>query len=121
MSAIAEWLSRHGLSGYIELFEHEQIDLEALPYLSDADLKSLGVPTGPRVKLLAAAKRLQDSTFPSDVRETEVAALSNRDAERRQLTILFCDLVGSTALSQQLDPEQLRTLMQSYQQACRNV
>ena len=56
MTPIAEWLKSHGLSQYIELFERELIDLDALPYLSDGDLRALGIPTGPRVRLLAAAK-----------------------------------------------------------------
>jgi class 3 adenylate cyclase/tetratricopeptide (TPR) repeat protein len=122
MTPIARWLQAHGLSAYTELFEHELIDLDALPHLGDADLKALGLPTGPRVKLLAAAAELKrpsplaEPTSPDHYEDAVV-----RDAERRQLTILFCDLVGSTQLSQTLDPEQLRELMRAYQQVCGKV
>jgi class 3 adenylate cyclase len=109
MSDIRAWLESLDLGDYAALFEAEQIDRDALPHLTAEVLKELGVPTGPRLKMLAAIKAPAAPT-----------ALP-REAERRQITVMFCDLVGSTALSEKLDPEDLRTLMQSYQQAAGGV
>ena len=118
MSAIREWLRSWGLSEYADVFERERIDLAAASGLSDADLRELGLPMGPRHKLRAAIDALRaQSTSPV----TEQPTLAPSSAERRQLTVMFCDLVDSTRLSRQLDPEQLRELMQLYQAACSAV
>jgi class 3 adenylate cyclase/predicted ATPase len=109
MSDIRAWLEDLKLTEFADAFEAERIDLEALPDITDADLKEMGLPIGSRRKLLRA------------VAEGAPAAEAQREAERRQITVMFCDLVGSTALSETLDPEDLRSLMQAYQQAAGTV
>src|SRR5512147_3051824 len=111
--SVAQWLIQIGLPKYIDLFEREGIDLRVLPELTNAELVELGVPLGPRKLLLKAIANL---SRPDSEERSVSAALSQ--AERRQITVLFCDLVGSTQLSRKLDPEALRELMASYQRAC---
>jgi class 3 adenylate cyclase/predicted ATPase len=101
---VRAWLEAGGFGQFADLFESRQIDGDALPLLTDAHLKELGIPLGPRVKLLAALARLAQEAEPSA-------------AERRRLTVMFVDLVGSTALAARLDPEDLRQVLRSYQQA----
>ncbi len=120
MNDIKIWLHSLGLDQFAEIFVREQIDLEAARTLSDSDLKELGLPLGPRSKLRAAIQVLQSGVHVPDA-GAESESFISRNAERRQLTVLFCDLVGSTQLSQQLDPERLRELMQAYQQTCRGA
>ena len=103
---VRSWLQAGGFGQLAELFESRQIDGDALALLTDAHLRELGVPLGARVKLLAAITQLAAG-----------AALEPAAAERRQLTVMFVDLVGSTLLSSRLDPEDLRDLIRSYQQA----
>ena len=100
---VRSWLEAEGFGRFAELFESRQIDGDALSLLTDAHLKELGIALGPRVKLLAAITRL--------------AAGATASAERRRLTVMFVDLVGSTALSSCLDPEELRDVIRNYQQA----
>ena len=119
MSALRAWLDQHGLGKYVELFAENDIGLDVLPDLTDADLKGLGMSLGDRRRILRAAASL-DPTMASS--EPAVAPRADeRDAERRQLTVMFCDLVGSTELSQRLDPEDLREIIQGYQDCCTAV
>ena len=103
-----DWLRTHGLDGYTEVFRENDIDFRVLSHLSDNDLKEMGVSLGHRRILLSAVSSgLAESTSrpePDDTRSHQPAAAR----ERRQLTVMFCDLVGSTELSQMLDPEELR-------------
>jgi len=111
---IGAWLDDLELSKYAEAFVANDIELRALPHLTDDDLKDIGVSLGHRRVILAAASKLVDELA------TEVVAPKlgpSTQAERRQLTVMFCDLVGSTALSRQLDPEDLRDVMRRYQDA----
>ncbi|MCA1443725.1 adenylate/guanylate cyclase domain-containing protein, partial [Ensifer sp. IC4062] len=112
MSDIASWLARLGLAKYTEAFTANEVDLDSLRHLSEDDLKELGLPVGPRRKILAAISELTADTM-SPARPTP----SPREAERRQLTVMFVDLVGSTELSQQLDPEEMRDVFRAYQTA----
>ena len=121
MRDVRQWLSQYGLAQLAEVFEREQIDLDAARTLTDVDIKELGLPLGVRSKLRAAIQALQNTALATESLVKPEAECKAQSAERRQLTILFCDLVGSTALSQRLDPERLRELMQAYQQACRGV
>ena len=98
------YLSRLDLDDYADAFVVERIDLRDLPFLSDADLVALGLPLGPRRRLLQAAH--------------EAAALPRPEGERRNLTVLFCDMVDSTALATHLDPEDLRALYRAFGEAC---
>jgi hypothetical protein len=109
---IAEWLSSLGLGRYAATFAVNEITPETLPYLSDADLKELGLPMGPRKLVLAAIAGLGKAEQTPRRHSTTRAA-----AERRQLTVMFVDLVGSTALSGQLDPEEMGEVIRRYQNA----
>jgi class 3 adenylate cyclase len=107
---IGTWLHGLGLQQYGQAFRDNAIDAAVLPELTADDLKDLGVSlVGHRRKLLAAIAALR-----SDIAAASEPPLLAPDAERRQLTVMFCDLVGSTALSARLDPEDLREVIGSY-------
>lgn len=112
---IAAWLSGLGLAKYATIFAKNEITPEVLPHLSDADLEALGLPMGPRKLVLAAIAGLGNA----DMRDPKPVAGSTLrvEAERRQLTVMFVDLVGSTALSSHLDPEEMAEVIGKYQNA----
>ncbi len=127
---IREWLEVLGLDQYAEAFAENDIDFRALPHIDQDDLKELGVSLGHRKVILAAIEAMNEA------RETEAAdphrfapvggeeapsALGQQQAERRQLTVMFCDLVGSTELSARLDPEALREVLRAYHETCADV
>ena len=119
---IAAWLRGLGLAQYASAFRDNDVDGEVLPELTADDLIGLGVTSiGHRRKLLAAIAALR--TEPPTVAQSAAGATSApisapiSDAERRQLTVMFCDLVGSTALSTRHDPEDLRELIGDYHRA----
>jgi class 3 adenylate cyclase len=121
MPQLDQWLKQIGLEQYASLFEEAAIDFDILPDLTEAHVKQLGLPLGHQLKLMRAVKALSASpAAPAQSSESPVLADSGQ-AERRQLTVMFCDLVGSTALSQSMDPEALRELMRQYQERCRSV
>src|SRR5215469_11069314 len=116
---IAAWLRELGLERYEPAFRENEIDTEVLPDLTESDLSALGLPIGPRRKLLKAIAALRDGTEPSSPAERPAVVpmpppAPLGEAERRQLTVMFCDLVGSTALSARLDPEELRAVIGAY-------
>src|SRR5438105_14849741 len=113
MPQIAAWLARLGLSKYADSFAAHEVDFEALRHLCEYDLKELGLPLGPRRKILAALA--QNGELVAQAKVTTNAE-PRRQAERRQLTVMFVDLVGSTELSQRLDPEEMRETIGAYQQ-----
>ena len=98
---IGGWLDGLGLGKYSSVFVENEIDLEALPYVTDEALEKIGVALGARLKILAAIAVQPPSSIVGSVDEGQQAAgpTSGRSAERRRLTVMFCDLVGSTALS----------------------
>jgi class 3 adenylate cyclase/predicted ATPase len=111
---ITVWLHGLGLQQYEKAFRDNAIDAAVLPELTTEDLRDIGVgPVGHRRKLLAAIAALRDECRPEKANRGEAIATAGT-AERRQLTIMFCDLVGSTALSARLDPEDLRELITLY-------
>ena len=117
MTDIAAWLSERGLSKYEEAFRENDIDLDVLASLTEDELKALGVSLGDRKRLMRA---ITEARFDSTLGSTAVPPLPMSAAvipERRQLTVLFADLVSSTALSHDLDPEDLRDLLAAYHQA----
>jgi class 3 adenylate cyclase/predicted ATPase len=116
MLDIGSWLVRLGLAKYADVFAQNEIDLDTVRHLSDDDLKELGLPIGPRRKVMAAVIALSEAGSRADVARSAHTRLRG-EAERRQLTIMFVDLVGSTALSQQSDPEEMRDLIAAYQSA----
>lgn len=124
MDNIRAWLVQLNLERYVQDFIDNEIDLDALPYITDEDLKDIGVALGARRKILAAAGLgLTDNSSPASTASPPPDVDTNPDAgaERRQLTVMFCDLVGSTALSRALDPEDYRDLIRSYQDAVAGV
>ncbi|HTS52082.1 MAG TPA: AAA family ATPase [Burkholderiales bacterium] len=124
---IGAWLTSLELGQYAPVFVRSAIDFEVLRELSDGDLKDLGIPLGHRKKLLKAIADLNGRhSAAAPAAQRVPAGLPTREfvsagAERRQLTVMFCDLVGSTGLAEHLDPEELRDLMQAYQRACGEV
>jgi len=117
------WLAPLGLAQLAPALRAHDIDLDILPALSEADLEKLGLSLGHRRKLLRAMEDLaripSSSTKPSAA--PAPSPVPGASAERRQLTVMFSDLVGSTALSQRLDPEDVRELIRSYQDAVSSV
>jgi class 3 adenylate cyclase/predicted ATPase len=115
---ISDWLEKLGMSEYAEGFAENRIDLSVLPDLTDQDLEKLGVVLGDRRKMLRAIANLQDavkSTPAVAIGAATTVAPSHDTAERRQVTVMFSDLVGSTALSARMDPEDLREVISAYQ------
>ncbi|HTS55597.1 MAG TPA: adenylate/guanylate cyclase domain-containing protein, partial [Burkholderiales bacterium] len=114
------WLQQLGFGQYAEVFEREQIDLEAARHLTDANLKDLGLPMGHRVKFLAAMAAAAEtagaqtqgagghaSLDPVPLSHPDTSAASG---ERRNATVVFSDLAGYTALNERLDPEEVESL-----------
>src|SRR3974390_3567933 len=114
MQQIADWLKKLGLSEYAERFVENDIDVSVLAYLTDQDLKELGVSLGHRRKMLAAIAALSGGNGSASPAPVSSARKPQDTAERRQVTVMFCDLVGSTALSARLDPEDLREVIAAY-------
>ena len=115
---ITGWLRELGLEQYAQAFRDNAIDAKILPSLTAEDLKDLGVTAvGHRRRLLDAIAALGSSAPGALPTAASGPAPAAADAERRQLTVMFCDLVGSTALSTQFDPEDLRELIGSYHRA----
>jgi class 3 adenylate cyclase len=115
---VASWLRSLGLEQYEATFRDNAIDDSVLPDLTDQDLEKLGVLLGHRRKLLRAIANIEATaqTASSAVGATAAVDVSPRDtAERRQVTVMFSDLVGSTALSARMDPEDLREIISAYQ------
>ncbi|MBV8524312.1 MAG: AAA family ATPase, partial [Acetobacteraceae bacterium] len=111
---VAEWLRTLGLEQYEPAFRENKIEADLLPSLTAEDLKDLGVLlVGHRRRLLAAIAALQCTPSVEPVAEADRSA-TPLDAERRQVTVMFCDLVGSTALSARFDPEDLREVIRRY-------
>ena len=124
---IADWLRRLGLHQYESLFRDNDVDTETLPSLTAEDLRELGITSlGHRKKLLSAiaalsptlGKDLEDDRG-SQPKEASASrrSMKTRRAERRHLTVMFADLVGSTTLSERLDPEDMREVLAAYHKA----
>jgi class 3 adenylate cyclase len=133
MVELAPFLANLGLSQYAETFADNDIDGEALLELEEAHLKEIGLSLGHRVRLMKAIVELRMANGrpalvlgdvpaskiampPAEVRGA--ASQSSADGERRQLTVMFADLVGSTELAARADPEDVRDVMRAYQDAC---
>ena len=119
---IEAWLQGLSLERYLLAFRDNEIDWEVLPKLTSEDLREIGVAAiGHRRKLLDAIAALGASAPTVAVRAAVSDASAPADAERRQLTVMFCDLVGSTALSTRFDPEELREEIRAYQNTVSGV
>lgn len=134
---IDKWLTGLGLSQYIDAFRENDVDSRIVPLLTNDDLKELGVSLGHRKLILAAIQGLSNASATPKTRSAEAGGdtgasetgvsgsgadttdkpTSVAAAERRHLTVLFTDLVGSTELTNRLDPEDMRALLQRYQDA----
>ena len=140
MQQVADWLEKLGMSEYRERFAENRIDFSVLPELTDQDLKDLGILLGDRRKILRAIAALTSvpaahptpavppaasasssaaKQSPADGPPPASTSLTPANAaaaagERRYLTVMFCDLVGSTAIAAQLDPEEWRDLVGAY-------
>ena len=138
MSSLQDWLSAANLAAHAHVFAEHEITLDDLPHLTDADIDGLGLPIGPRRRLKVALEALKATPPaptpvapappatpepPTDLERTGSWLHDSgiRVAERRQLTVMFCDLVGSTVLAEKLDPEELLELMKAYRGACTEV
>src|SRR4051794_30997101 len=127
---VGDWLKSLGLEQYEATFRENGIDAEVLPTLTGEELKDIGVSLiRHRRRLLEAIAKLQNGNTssqaakPSDDYPASIPAddVVSHGGERRQLTVMFCDLVGSTALSERLDPEELRSLLHAYRTLCGDV
>jgi class 3 adenylate cyclase/predicted ATPase len=123
MQQVADWLEKLGLGQYAQRFAENDISFSVLPDLTDQHLKEIGVSLGHRLQLLRAIAELsgreKDAAKPT---AATAASIGPQDtAERRQVTVMFSDLVGSTALSARMDPEDLREVISSYQKCVAQV
>src|SRR4029077_18577526 len=107
MQQIADWLEKLGMSEYAQRFAENRIDFSVLPELTDQHLKDLGIALGDRLKMLRAIRELSGAV-PVSPKSAITESEAQDSAERRQVTVMFSDLVGSTALSARMDPEDLR-------------
>ena len=126
MQQIADWLEKLGMSECAERFAENRIDLSVLPDLTDQDLEKLGILLGDRRKMLRAIVNLEatEKSAPAITVAATASAvpIGLRDtAERRQVTVMFSDLVGSTALSARMDPEDLREVISAYQKCVAEI
>jgi len=121
---IAEWLGRQGLGQYAQTLAENHIDYSVLPDLTEDDLEKLGLSLGHRKKLLRAidavwgTRQARDTTKVARTGAEATSPVQHREAEFRQITVMFCDLVGSTQLSEKLDPEDLQKIIDSYRREC---
>ncbi len=122
MITIAEWLNSLGMAEYAQRFSENRIDISTLPDLTEQDLEQLGIALGDRRKLLRAiaGPRLDAPLTGAQIPPAQERS-GPRNMERRHLTVLFCDLVGSTALSTRVDPEELHKIIEAYRRTCTNV
>ncbi len=105
-TTIADWLGKHGVDRYAATFEDNDVDLDTLRILGEDDLRELGLSFGPRKRILKAL-------------EAERAAPTRHETgERRYVVAMFCDVVGFTALSRRLDPEEVHALARRYAEIC---
>jgi class 3 adenylate cyclase len=118
MQQVADWLQKLGLGQYAQRFAENDISFVILPDLTDQDLEKIGVASlGHRRLLLRAITELKggETVAPKSTNENIASVAPHEAAERRQVTVMFCDLVGSTALSARMDPEDLREIISAYQ------
>src|SRR5215831_5078499 len=118
MQQVADWLQKLGLGQYAQSFAENDIDFAVLADLTEQDLEKIGVTSlGHRRKLLRAIVDLirVEGEAPKPISAPAAAIAPHDTAERRQVTVMFSDLVGSTALSARMDPEDLREVLSAYQ------
>ncbi len=114
--SISEWLEACGLGQFVALFEENEVDLPTLQLLTESDLKEIGLPFGPRKRILNLINDERGQEKSGSVEPLARAPVG----ERRQLTTLFCDMVGFTDLAQKLDLETLQVVVRAYEDTCAN-
>jgi class 3 adenylate cyclase/tetratricopeptide (TPR) repeat protein len=114
MDEIAEWLEKLGMPGYARRFAENGIDFSVLRDLTDQDLKDLGIVLGDRRRLLRGIAGVAGTAYDTPQAEVSAQARLGGQAERRQVTVMFSDLVASTALSGRMDPEDVREIILAY-------
>ncbi len=114
MSDIALWLEKHGLTKYAKAFAEHEVELSDLTELTDQDLVTIGLPLGPRRRFLKAV-RVDAEAGQSQPKGPDGPTIV---AERRQLTVMFIDLVGSTEIAQRVDPEDLAEILRLFKETC---
>ena len=114
---VTTWLEEHGLTKYVKAFVENDITISELAHLTEEDLREIGLPVGARRRFLSAVSEAKQQESLTVVDKSDPS--TSGEAERRQLTVMFCDLVGSTELSQRLDPEDLSEVNRAYQDACK--
>jgi class 3 adenylate cyclase len=129
MDDIRRWLTDLGLERFADTFEREELTPAHLPKLSDGELRDLGLPLGPRKTILEAIKALRTSDLispprspgsdtPKHVADKILLSRNALEGERRQLTVLFCDMVGFTELANRVDPEILQGIIRCCEDQC---
>ena len=111
---VAAWLQGLGLEQYETLFRENDIDAEVLSDLTEGDLEKIGVSLGHRKRLLKDVAALAGHAPGPPAAATPTPQVADADAERRPITVMFCDLVGSTSLAAKLDAEDWRNLVNAY-------
>ncbi len=117
MTDFVDWLGAIGLGRHAEALRANDVDFDVLSTLTEADLRELGLSLGDRKRLLQAVAARGEAVPPETASPMTTATPASPAAERRQLTVMFVDLVGSTALSARLDPEDMREVIRAYQNA----
>ena len=118
---VGEWLRSLGLGQYEAAFTASAIDFDVLPQLTEDDLEKLGMLLGDRKRFIKAIKARARESPTDEIRDSPSNQLAMGAAERRHLTVMICDLVGSTALATRLDPEDMGIVIDAYQAACARI
>ena len=121
MSGIAGWLKRSGFAQYIDLFAENCVGIDVLFDLTEADLERMQIPLGDRKRMLKAIAVNRRRSTPRTISKKATSNLPLSQAERRQLTVLFCDLVDSSAIAARLDPEELSEVIRRFEDTCSAV
>ncbi len=114
MSDVATWLQKHGLSKYAAAFAEHEVEFGDLSELTDEDLITIGLPLGPRRRFLKAVRASTEKALKQPITSNGPEIV----AERRQLTVMFIDLVGSTEIAQRVDPEDLADVLRLFKETC---
>jgi class 3 adenylate cyclase len=117
MSDIGQWLEEHGLGKYVETFVENEVDFDVREQITLDELTALGIPLGARKRILNAVEEFSAATKVPLHDGREPPPTVSGEAQRRQRSVMFCDLVGSTALSEAMDVENYRELLSRYQSA----
>src|SRR6476620_9788020 len=115
MHSVTAWLASLGLAQYEKSFAENDIDWDVLRDLTNEDLERLGVSLGHRKRMLRALAEIKGAS------QTIETGTTKHDGERRRITVMFCDLVGSTAIAARLDPEDMREVIRGYHRLCTSV